>query len=220
MKDPTSLEAVKRVQEIEVENCEEPVALGRSGQVYSVGTTAYDTQTESRVANGDRPAIDTSFSPDGTRLYSTSSGSISVLDLGSGRTRVFDASRDLWGIAAGRGGAIATGATTGEDVGAVVMWTDDFSPWGYLPRYFVGSGEEGGEDPVMALAFSGDGRHLATGSTLGWIVVWNIDPASWVKTACEIANRGLSPAEIGQLSNPKTADFRPTDPCKPSEGAS
>jgi WD40 repeat protein len=45
------------------------------------------------------------------------------------------------------------------------------------------------------LAFSGDGKRLASGSAPDSIFVWDVDPSAWEREACRIANRNLSAAE-------------------------
>jgi WD40 repeat protein len=46
-----------------------------------------------------------------------------------------------------------------------------------------------------AIAFSPDGLKLATAAVADGVVLWDVDPASWVRTACRIANRDLTRAE-------------------------
>ena len=68
----------------------------------------------------------------------------------------------------------------------------------------------------FALAFDPDGRTVATGSEDGRLVLWNVDPASWRKLACRIANRNLTHAEwtqfVGQEPYRRTCAQWPADP--------
>ena len=48
---------------------------------------------------------------------------------------------------------------------------------------------------MFSVAYEPDGRELVTVSGDGTGVIWNIDPASWKKQACRVANRNLTPAE-------------------------
>ena len=47
----------------------------------------------------------------------------------------------------------------------------------------------------LSVAFSPDGRTRASGSDDGTVTVRDIDPASWMRRACGIANRNLTQAE-------------------------
>jgi hypothetical protein len=51
---------------------------------------------------------------------------------------------------------------------------------------------------VQTLVFDPDGARLASGSSDG-SAFWDVDPESWTRVACEIANRDLTEAEWGQL---------------------
>jgi WD40 repeat protein len=46
-----------------------------------------------------------------------------------------------------------------------------------------------------AIAFSPDGLKLATAAGNDGVVLWDVDPASWERAACRIANRSLTRAE-------------------------
>ncbi len=67
--------------------------------------------------------------------------------------------------------------------------------------YWPASGQQLG-DPmtnnggvITSLAFSPDGELLASGSDLGFATLWEVSEASWMKHACERANRNLFPSE-------------------------
>jgi WD40 repeat protein len=51
----------------------------------------------------------------------------------------------------------------------------------------------GHKGSVSTLSFSPDGGTLATGAAE--VIVWDVDPESWIKRACRIANRNLSRRE-------------------------
>jgi len=48
---------------------------------------------------------------------------------------------------------------------------------------------------VMSLAFSADGKTLASGSDSGTIILWDINPESLAANACERAGRNFTRAE-------------------------
>jgi WD40 repeat protein len=50
--------------------------------------------------------------------------------------------------------------------------------------------------PVLTLAFSGDGKKLASGGDA--IYLWDLDPASWVAKVCDAAGRNFTEAEWTQ----------------------
>jgi hypothetical protein len=59
-------------------------------------------------------------------------------------------------------------------------------------------------------AFDPTGRRLATAFLDGTILVWDVDPASWLKRACAVASRRLTEQEW--------QDFLPGRPYQPSCG--
>jgi WD40 repeat protein len=69
---------------------------------------------------------------------------------------------------------------------------------------------------VTSVAFSPDGKMLATGSGDGTVVIWDIELASWRDRACQIANRNLTQDEWqgyigGQEPYRATCDAYPLD---------
>ena len=62
----------------------------------------------------------------------------------------------------------------------------------------LGTPLEGHQGTVRSMAFSRDGRTLASGSEDHKIILWNIDPDSWQARACQLAGRNLTQAEWAQ----------------------
>jgi WD40 repeat protein len=62
-------------------------------------------------------------------------------------------------------------------------------------RQTTGQPLAGHEDIVTSLAFSPDGLRLASGKFDSTMILWDLDPTSWKKKACQRAGRNMYPAE-------------------------
>ncbi|HJR80786.1 MAG TPA: hypothetical protein VJ821_11985, partial [Anaerolineales bacterium] len=52
-----------------------------------------------------------------------------------------------------------------------------------------------------SLFFSADGKTLISAS-MNEVILWNVDPQSWIEKACNIAGRNLTQAEWQQFVGP------------------
>ena len=66
-------------------------------------------------------------------------------------------------------------------------------------RRALGEPLNGHQSSVYSLAFSPNGKILASGSEDRLIILWDLDMASWQQRACSIANRNLTKEEWRQF---------------------
>ncbi|MFI5456004.1 MAG: hypothetical protein ACHRXM_11195 [Isosphaerales bacterium] len=97
---------------------------------------------------------------------------------------------------------------SGGDDGTIVFW-DGRTGLPLGPAFIAHGG-------VSALAFLPDGKRLLSGGRFGIVRSWDVDPDSWVKMACAVANRNLSQREWKEKFEDE--DYRSTCPDLPGAG--
>lgn len=75
---------------------------------------------------------------------------------------------------------------------------------------------DGHTDYINSLAFSSDGKTLASGSDDKKIILWDFDPQSWIKKTCQIVNRNFTQDEWIQYF--PSEEYRLTCPQLPPGG--
>lgn len=217
-----NLSQVMDAVSVPVEACESGLDVSREGDLYAINGELYDTAGEVVSSDG-ISSIDNALSNDASLLSWTSSGEaegrplIRTLDVASGDVTEFQVGQTLWGIAHGPAGLLAAGVVRGEDEGTITVWNERRQVILSLPRPHLGTREPAGEDPVAALAFAPDGRHLVAGGMLGTLTVWQIDPELLAATACRVVNRAISETELDDLFSEDSLGFAVVNACSRGE---
>ncbi|MGH8629990.1 MAG: WD40 repeat domain-containing protein, partial [Burkholderiales bacterium] len=82
--------------------------------------------------------------------------------------------------------------------------------WDVASRQRLGVRLTGHTEFVSSVAFSPDGKTLASGSADYSIILWDVDPESWQKRACGIAGRNLTQLEWARYFGERGEPYRKT----------
>jgi WD40 repeat protein/class 3 adenylate cyclase/tRNA A-37 threonylcarbamoyl transferase component Bud32 len=193
------------------------LAVSMDSQVVHFYDDATHREVGGVIESVDARVMSIAFSPDGTRLATgTSSG---IVRQWSARTR-----RELGAPLKGHVGNVA-GVAYSPDGKALASTTLGFSRtrlWDAATGAPIGDELTAGRVPFTFRtftienilysrpAFSPDGRHLATPSFDGTVVVWDLDTSHWLASTCALVGRDLTRAEWRQYFGSRT--YRPTCP--------
>jgi len=86
--------------------------------------------------------------------------------------------------------------------------------WDVATGRQLGQSFTGHNDVAWAITFNADGDKLASAGRDGSIILWDLNPESWMQQACDIANRNLTEAEwqqyLGDEAYQETCDLSQT----------
>jgi WD40 repeat protein len=152
----------------------------------------WDTRSGQRrwsVGIGYRAGLAIAQPPDGRRLLiGTFDGGVVLLDLANGRVlarHTLPLSAQIWSADfAPNGGVVALGGNDGQ---VHLLTGDTLREIGKLP---IGTGAS-----WALAAYSSDGSVLSAVDERGRVVRWDTRPESWLRRACAVVARDLTPAE-------------------------
>jgi WD40 repeat protein len=136
------------------------------------------------------------FSPDGKTLVSASAANDRTIKLWDIATRQ-SIGRAFTGHIAGVKKVVFS--PDGETLASVSEGSDskayNILLWEVATHQPIGQPLTGHTENIQDIAFSPDGGALASGSWDGTLLLWDVNPESWMVEACHIANRNLTRTE-------------------------
>jgi WD40 repeat protein len=172
------------------------VAAGQVDRVLPLAPTVVDQAAIAGTFNPDGRSLAIAFGPSPTRR-----STLMVLDVATGRVR---ASAELPYIPEGVayvGGGSRIASVQGPPVAAQAPSSGAFTAldlWNATTLQHIGDTTTASDFLPFGAQPSPDGTRLASGSTTGAALLWDLDSNRWEATACSIAGRNLTKTEWAQ----------------------
>jgi WD40 repeat protein len=149
----------------------------------------WEVATRAPLARLSVPAWQAAFTPDGSLLVTGGTeGTPSFWD-----TRTWElVAKPVQGHASHLVGMSIS--SDGQTLATAGSGDEDVLLWDVASRRQIGSALPG-NGPGLAVAFLPDGRRAMALSLAGRGMVWDVDPESWKRRACSVANRNLTSSE-------------------------
>lgn len=172
------------------------VAAGQASRALPLAPAIVDQAAIAGAFSSDGRTLAVAFGPSPTRR-----SALLVLDVATGRVRArIELPYGPEGVAYLAGGTrIAT--IQGPAVNSLAPASGAFTAldlWNATTLQHLGDTATASDYPPYGAQPSPDGTRLASGSTSGAALVWDLDPNRWETTACSIAGRNMTKTEWAQ----------------------